>query len=358
MKSFLDYLVEEKGKADKAKDLTDMMLHDNNEGVGIVAANMKKFHDHLLGKESNSHEFHTHYNGHHGIAFGKHPTNKQFFVSIPGENPNFTHEDIDVNHGHDAKVSNNLKTALTHLPKIMPKSGGVYHATVMHTKSDITSKDNHHHMTPHDTTYSAHKDTAHGKKMKAAHIGIAVTHHEKNGEVMPLDKKTRVSFEDHPDVHHINTSIKANPANYSPQKQKEFLTHYGLATTKYRTMDPGALDSIKGHEVQIGKHINKMNKDGVKASADTYIDHLTNKYQDGAKPEKYNDLAKTVFDNKNHFQKIIDFHQHLNDAKHTLLDVASVNEPFMHSKKGAPAEPMHILSVDKNGKIVKFGRNR
>jgi hypothetical protein len=368
MKNFLNFLSEEnKPSKNDIKDVASLPLHHNNEGVAAAAETFKRLHDHLLGKESST-QFHVDRPSSHEVVFGNHPSNKQFFVSSPNGNPNFSHEDIEANHG-GTETEGVMKHAIDNLSKILPRKGGVFHGKVLHNKDSVTSKNGFHNTTPGQITYSAHKDSKEGKKMKNSNIGIIIHSHEKNGEIIPVDKRTRETFNDHPDVNNIDPNIKANSSNYSAAKQKEFLTHYGLATSKYKSMKPESLDIINGHEKSIEKHLDDMAKTNLQANADTYIDHLTNKYSrksDNARDnitkdnsnQNYSKKAQQVFDNKDHFAKAIDLHQHLNSAKHSLMDIVSLNEPFIHSKRGIPTEPQTIVAIDKNGQMTKMGRNK
>ncbi len=62
------------------------------------------------------------------VAVGTNPENGRFFVATKSafnKNPkiNYTHEDIEKNHGHAPGLVEKLKAALTHLPKSTPKKG-------------------------------------------------------------------------------------------------------------------------------------------------------------------------------------------------------------------------------------------
>ena len=74
------------------------------------------------------------YDGSPSIVFGHHPATGQFFVSTKSafnKEPkiNYTHEDIENNHGHAPGLVSNLKKALDHLPKITPKTGVFLHCS-------------------------------------------------------------------------------------------------------------------------------------------------------------------------------------------------------------------------------------
>ena len=81
----------------------------------------------------------TKYDGSPSIVFGTHPETGRFFVaskSAFNKDPkiNYTPEDIERNHGHAPGLVEKLKGALEHLPKIMPRNGGVYQGDLMYKK--------------------------------------------------------------------------------------------------------------------------------------------------------------------------------------------------------------------------------
>ena len=90
------------------------------------------------------------------IVFGHHPATGQFFVSTKSafnKEPkiNYTHEDIENNHGHAPGLVSNLKKALDHLPKITPKTG-VFQGDLMHHAGSVEKEGSKLHFKPNTIT--------------------------------------------------------------------------------------------------------------------------------------------------------------------------------------------------------------
>jgi hypothetical protein len=273
MINFKEFIAEqaEPAQGQKLKHLThleDQVIHNGHEGVGIAAQHLDDVHSMLMGKNTKT-AVSTKYDGAPSIVFGQHPETGQFFVaskSAFNKNPkiNYTPEDIERNHGHAPGLVEKLKSALQHLPKIMPKNGGVYQGDMMHTKPDIQKSKGMYHFTPNTITYSTPQDSAHGKAVKNSEMGIVVHTQYGGGKnlgsmsAMPVDAKTRASFVHHPDVHNIDPTIDVNPSNYTPEEQREFLNHKEAARIAYGKMKPEAMEALAGHGISLETHINRM----------------------------------------------------------------------------------------------------
>ena len=374
---FSNYIVEEdQGK--KLKHLThleDNVLHGGHEGVGIAAQHLEDVHNKLLGK-NNSTMVTTKYDGSPSIVFGTHPETGKFFVaskSAFNKDPkiNYTPEDIEKNHGHAPGLVEKLKGALEHLPKIMPRKGGVYQGDLMYTKGDVQEKNGMRSVTPNTITYSAPNDSEHGQTMKNAELGVVVHTKYSGGKKLEnmgadaLDEKTRASFKQHPDVHNIDPTIDVNPQNYTPEEQQAFLNHSANVRRSYAGMKPEAMDAIEGHGTGLEMHVNKMVREGGKPSVEGYMSDLADRAKKdidkvktpAAKERKIQEhakLAKQVTDNLPHFKKALEVHGHLQAAKNVLTNVMAKNNPFMHTIGGEATGPEGAVAVDKKGNMTKF----
>lgn len=361
MKNFFEFLLEETKSKNEMGDITHLMIHNNHDGVGKIDEVLNHLKDNLIGKKTST-EFHHHYEGSPPISFGMHPENKKFFVSVRGGNPNFSHEDVDANHPLAPMLASNLKTALDHLHKIMPKTGGVFHGAIMHTKDDVSTKKGHHHVTPYDETYSVPSESAEGKKLKNSKIGLIIHSIEKNGQILPLDNKRRKNFKEHPDVNHIDPNIKSNSPNFPPNKQKEFFEHMENARKIYSSMKPESLDSLKGHENLLENHLENLYESGGEPSFETYSKHLSDLYKNRvenaldskkeSRNKKYSELAESLHDNKPHFDKAIKLHGAFQKAKKVLLDASALNESFKRSN-----QHKRILALSKDGQLHQLKNN-
>ena len=379
MKSFKEYILEEtqpEGKALKhLTHLEDLHIHGGHAGVGQAAQHLDDVHNLLMGKRSPIHVS-TKYDGAPSIVFGHHPETGKFFVaskSAFNKNPkiNYTPEDIERNHGHAPGLVEKLKSALEHLPKIMPKSGGVYQGDMMYTKPDVQKKGGMYHFTPNTITYSTPQDSEHGRDIKNSQMGVVVHTKYSGGKDLgsmsagPLDSKSRASFRRHPDVHNIDPTIHVNPANYTPEEKREFMNHKEAARRSYSTMKPEAEDALAGHGINLEAHINQKIREGGTPSVEGYMDHLQNKHNKeleklkseagrNKKAQQHAAVMQHIVNNKEHFKKALDLHGHLQNAKNVLTRVMAKNSPFMHSIGGEATGPEGAVAVDKQGNMSKF----
>jgi len=384
MKSFAEFLKEEadkpatnpkKGKLTHLPHLDDEVIHGGNEGVGRADQFLSDAHDHLLGKDTDTH-FSTKYDGSPSIVYGIHPKSGKFFVATKSafnKDPkiNYTDEDIEKNHGHAPGLVTKLKEALHHLPKIMPKSGGVFQGDLMYGKGDVQTKGGQHNFTPNTITYSTPADSAEGRRISNSKIGV-VTHTEYKGKgdlenmkAGPLDAKRRSQFQQHPDVNNIDPSEQVNPANYTPKEQADFEQHREAARQLYKRMKPDSLDSLAGHGVDLEAHVNNMIKTGGKPSVEGYMQHLTNKHEKAiaklktpAAREKlmqsHADDIGHITQHKKDFQQALELHHHLQKAKDVLTHVMAKNNHFGHSIAGEATSPEGAVAVNKDGDMTKF----
>lgn len=372
--TFLTEETDESGSGKKLKHLThleDMPIHGGHEGVSAAGEMLDNAHKALLGKKTETH-ISTKYDGAPSIVFGYHPKNGRFFVaskSAFNKNPkiNYTDKDVDDNHGHAPGLAEKLKHALQHLPKIAPKNG-VYQGDVMHSgKKDVTSDKGQFHFQPNTVKYSVDRDTHHGQAIRHAKFGLVVHTKYKGKQLEDMEATPHVdreNFSHHPDVHNIDPTVKFDSSKYTPDKQKEFMNHMENAKKTYSKMKPEAFDAIKGHEVDLEGHVNDMVRKDGKPSHEGYMNHITAKHQkeidklksEAGKEKKRQALAKKlqhVQDNKEHINKVLELHHHLQKAKNTLTSVMSQHSDFEHSIAGQKTGPEGFVAHNK-GNMAKF----
>ena len=382
MINFKEYLLEAaaaapapKGKA--LKHLThveDNVLYGGHDGVALADKHLRGLHDMLMGRKSSLHVS-TKYDGAPSIVFGKHPKTGQFFVATKGafnKTPKiaYTHEDIDRHYGHAPGRAAKMHVALEHLPKIMPREGGIYQGDLMHTPEDVKSEKGVSSITPNTITYSAPNGSAEATNMKKK-LGIVVhTQYKGRGDIQdmnagPLDAKQRAKFNDHPDVNNIDPSVTTNPSNYTAQEQNEFHNHMENARQVYSRMKPEAMDALSGHGMDLEAHINDQIRKGGAPSVDGYKDFLTARHQKeisklktqksiDAKSKAHDALLQHITENKDHFQKALELHNHLQSAKNVLVGVMAKNNPYGHSVGGTPTQPEGAVVADKQGNMSKM----
>jgi len=380
MLTFRNFLIENEESATgkpltHLRHLEDNILYDGHEGVGRASKFLEDMHNHLLGKKTSTH-ISTKYDGAPSIVYGTHPETGKFFVaskSAFNKNPkiNYTNEDIERNHGHAPGLVSKLKEALYHLPKIMPKTGGVFQGDMMHGKGDIKKNGGKISFTPNTITYSTDKNSAEGRKATNSKIGF-VTHTEYKGKgslqnmhASALSPERRAEFQHHPDVNDIDPTEKANTSNYTPEEQKKFAIHKEAIRKAYQSMKPEAFEAIHGHEAALESHVNDQVRKGGKPSTEGYMNFLKDRHEkeisklktQAAIDRKKQDFSKKldhVNANKEHFKKILDLHHHFQEAKNILTGVMAKNSKFENSINGKPTSPEGAVAVDKEGNMTKF----
>lgn len=369
-----------KGKVLKhLRHVEDYAIHGGHEGVQIADEHLRGLHDMLLGKNARGMHASTKYDGAPSIVFGQHPQTGQFFVaskSAFNKDPkiNYSDEDIERNHGHAPGLVEKLKHALRHLPGIMPKSGGVFQGDLMHTEGDAVTRNGMTSVTPNTLTYSAPSKSVEGRNMEKK-LGIVVHtkyKHTANGgrggldsmDAQPLDPKTRAAFKEHPDVNNIDPTIDINPSHYTPEEQKAFLNHMEKAKRIYSSMKPESMDALAGHGEQLEAHVNAMVRSGGTPSTQGYIDHLTARHMkdlekvktDASKQKRiqaHADLMAHISNNREHFDKALQLHGHLQNAKNVLVRVLNKNNTYDHSVAGEGTGSEGTVVYDKAGNASK-----
>ena len=223
----------------------------------------------------------------------------------------------------------------------MPRNGGVYQGDLMHTEGDAEDKDGMTSVTPNTITYGAPSDSEEGKAMKRK-LGIVIHTQNALKDARPLDDKTRASFEQSSDVNNIDPTMKINPENYTEDERKQFLTHMHAARKTYASMKPEAMDALNGHSVHLQAHINNMIRTDGTPSVDGYIQHLTDRHNKDLEKTKtpaarerkaaaHAAVLDHIMQNREHFDKALQLHNHLTNAKNVLVNVMEKNAPYAHS---------------------------
>lgn len=338
---FQTFLKESTENPKKINDVADHFL-DGHDAVQAVSKNIENMHKNLLGKKQPM-DFHTHYTG-TPVEFGTDKTGN-FYVAHQGKQ-NYSFSDVAKNHKKDPELSHKLSTALEELPKILPRKGGVYAGDIIHTKNNRNIKDNQIHLNNDNKTYSINSNGSEGKKIKNSNIGITI--HTNVSKGTPVSSKDFEMFSNHPDVHVLDSRIRGDVKHYPLDKQKEFLTHYNLANDSYKGMRENIFDDLSGHTEHIRNYIKGSRTNGEEPSHEGYVEYSKN-----VSP---NHLEQAI-NMKHHLKKVFQMHNHLNNAKNVLMDIANKNEPYSHKENDEIKPLQRIIGVDKNGEMVKFEKH-
>lgn len=367
MTTFKDFLSEEANE-EKLKHLEhaeDHVIHGGQAGFSHAYHNLKDVHDRLTGKE-NATKVTMKYDGSPSVIFGTNPENGRFFVATKSafnKNPkiNYTPEDIEKNHGHAPGLVEKLKAALEHLPKTTPKKG-VFQGDIMHTKGDVKTHGSKVKFTPNTITYSADKNSEHGKAALNSQIGVAV-HTAYKGKTLQ-DMKAQYApelntFKNHKDVHLISTEHPLDQMNYDPKDQQKFAKHMKAAAMLHKATKEDTFNAVAHHQLPLKTYINSTIRHGTNPSISGYVQHLTAAHQkkidsvksDKAKAQK-TALAQAdlqhVQTNRQGFNRVLQMHRHLQKAKNVLVNTLSSNSEFEHSINGKKAKPEGFVAVRHN----------
>lgn len=367
MTTFKDFLTEEASE-EKLKHLEhaeDHVINAGAEGFSHAYHNLKDVHDKLSGKK-NATRVTMKYDGSPSVIFGRNPENGKFFVaskSAFNKNPkiNYTPEDIEQNHGHAPGLVEKLKAALHHLPKVTPKKG-VFQGDIMHTPNDVHQSGDKVHFTPNTITYSADKNSPHGKAALRSKIGVAVhtKYNGKNLEDMKAEYAPNLDeFGLHKDVHLISTEHDLSNIDYKPQQQAKFVKHMAAAANLHSKTGPETHEAIAGHRLPLKTYINHTVRTGTKPNVDEFMAHLAKAHQKkidavktaGAKASKTAAMKQDIShiqNNRQHFERVLQLHHHLQKAKDVLANTLSSHSEFGHSINGKKSKPEGFVVVRHN----------
>lgn len=374
MKTFNNFIIESAQEEEKQlkhlEHLEDHPINAGHEGTMHALQNLVDVHRKLRGRENKT-KITMKYDGSPSVIFGHHPETGKFFVaskSVFNKNPklNYTPEDIEKNHGHAPGLVEKLKAALEHLPKVSPPRG-VYQGDIMHTRDEIHEGPRKISFTPNTITYSANKGSKHGKAALASKVGVAVhtAYRGDNLQSMEAQYAPDLShFGNHSDVHLISTEHNLDHVKYPKEQQEHFNTHLKAAMKAARKMGPEGHEAVSGHIIPLKTYINHTIRTGTHPSVDGFMEHYKNSHQkkiDAVKTQKSKD-AKTVemqrslqdvLDNKQHFQNVLNLHNHLQKAKDTLTHALSTTSEFDHHIRGVKSKPEGFVVV-RNNRPTKF----
>ena len=235
MLTFKSFLIEE-AEGEKLKHIVhaeDRPLQHGSEGFKHAHSALMQAHNHIKAGDHSS-ALTMKYDGSPAVVFGHHPETGKFFVASKSAfnvNPkiNYTHKDIEKNHGHAPGLMNKLHASLNHLKKISPKTG-VYQGDLMFSDEDKKESKRGVSFTPNTITYTAKGDQA--EKIRNAKLGVIVhtQYHGKDIKSMKADPHPDLhNFSHHPDVWQKSANMDTRQVHYSDKDQEQFNKHMAAA---------------------------------------------------------------------------------------------------------------------------------
>ncbi len=225
------------------------------------------------------------------LVLGHHPENGKYFVaskSAFNKNPklNYTHADIEKNHGHAPGLVEKLKSALDHGHKILPKHG-VFQGDVLHSGTDVKHGKTSASFKPNTIEYTAHGDEA--EKVKKSKFGVAL-HTEYHGSTLSDMKaepiKDHSKFKSHTDVYSPSVAYKSTGKKMSSDDNQKFHEHLRKAGESHEKTN---YDHITPHQAHLNTYINSTVRSGETPNHEGYVAHvetIKNKAVGSVKTEK------------------------------------------------------------------------
>ena len=371
MKTFISFLKEE-AEAEGAKlkhihHAEDRPLMHGHEGFEHAHGALTQAHEHMKAGHKSS-GLTMKYDGSPSVVYGHHPESGKFFVaskSAFNKNPklNYTHEDIQKNHGHAPGLVDKLGAALKHLPKVAPKKG-VYQGDIMHSGDVEHHKSGNVSFKPNTITYTAKGDQA--KAHKEAKLGV-VTHTKYEGKDMASMKATpHVSdseFSKHKDVAHHTAEHDTSKISYPQKAQETFHKHMSAAKDIHDTHGAkmyAATEKHRGENSHMTTYINSTVKNDQVPSAKGFQEHIKSQGEKAAakvKTEKSQTAKRAeaaehvshVEANKEHYGNLFSMHHHLQQAKNTLVKHLETHEGgYEHHINDTKSKPEGFVVNHKN----------
>jgi hypothetical protein len=375
MLSFKDFLVENEEEGAKLKHIKhpEDRVFEGSNGYAHARGALHHAHDAIKSGEHST-NLTMKYDGSPSIVYGHHPENGKFFVaskSAFNKNPkiNYTHEDIEQNHGHAPGLVEKLKDSLDHLHKITPKKG-VYQGDLMFSGDDKKHNDNGSvSFTPNTIKYTAHGEQA--DKVKKAKLGV-VTHTQYHGNTL-----SSMKADPHPDLHNFKShdhvwsktpEHDTKNVHYSESDQAKFQKHMDAADKIHKAHKDTIYDSTAPHGGDSGHlatYINHTVRTGEKPSADGLQNHIAGKYEkqidklksDAGKARKHTELTSHlshIAGNSDHYNRLLKMHGHLQSAKNILTKTLNQHEGGLEHHIGDKRTNPEGFVIHHNGEPTKL----
>lgn len=257
---------------------------------------------------------------------------------------NYTHEDIERNHGHAPGLVHKLKALLDNAHKI---SGNNRHISgeFLFTHDEVEHHDGKVAFKP-NTIRNEVTHPSEVKKIKQAHIGVAVhSAFDKEGHRQPLQKGDVTS---HRDVYNMDLSA---PKIKSDSAAHQHLAHLA-STIRHTPREAFNYVSHPAIAAHFKTYINHTVRTGTHANTDDFIKHVHSQMQkdiDKVKTEK-SKAAKTELQqaavhglqmNKHHLDAAFKVHHATVAAKNHIVD--------MIDKADSKSKVKHYLENEHGG---------
>ena len=371
MKTFLQYITEQAEVDGKLKHLTHLEDHhidDGKAGFEHAVSALHKTKAHIeSGKQDSS--LTEKIDGAPSVVLGHHPENGKVFVaskSAFNKDPkiNYTHADIEKNHGHAPGLVEKLKSALDHAHKVLPKTG-VFQGDILHAGAgDMKHGKGKVSIKPNTITYTA--KGAEAEKLKKSKFGMAL-HTEYHGKTLDDMKAAPITdhskFKHHEDVYNLPVAYKGSGKNLSKSNEDKFHKHVAAATELHNKTN---YDHVTPHKEHLNTYINQTVRSGETPTHEGLLKHLEarkEKAVGSVKTEKSKQAKAATHDviigsasgeHKESLTHALNTHKHIQTAKDILVKHMDDSHAGLESSiNGKKVGPEGYVS-NHNGKTSKF----
>jgi hypothetical protein len=325
---------------------------DGNEG-------MRYAHHHLKRAAEGDATITKKIDGSPSFQMKKHPDGK-FGVKYKGAGAsyNYSHEDIERQHGHKRYLAEPLHALLSHGHKILPHGEGEYQGDFMSTPK--TRHEDHRGIghKPNTIDYRVHSGSEEGKRLKRSKVSFALfSRLHPSGGVSPIHDRT--GFRSHPDVHWHSHLL--NPGERRPDPEHRALAHDHLRAAKH-LIDSHDDSHIGGHQAHLRAYVHSTVSSGARTSTKGYAKFIKDKHDkeiekvktEKSKQEKMakrDDALAHIAKHKKAFDATFEAHHHLQQAAN---HIARGIRGYPHTMKGDIGDEgyVHYDEANRPSKIV------
>lgn len=280
---------------------------------------------------------------------------------------NFTEEDIDRNHGKTPGLADTLKHVLKHAQGLVQDNKAVQGDLIYtHNPNRPTN------MEPQSNGTTTHNvpnriGIMHAGPPKAMGIALHTEYDEHGIARSGISPKT---IRHKKEVFVADTSFKVNPQHYDPKQQQTVEKHLANAEQLLKSY-PQHFEVPSEHKDHLLTYMNSLS-DGLKPgeirkpNIDDYIQHLANKgmkeaekvkteKSKQAKIDKFAEMGKDVRRNRQQFNTLFKFHDHMHGVTQGLMSTLALNKAsnFVTDIDGQQSTDEGVVVADKRtGQIM------
>jgi hypothetical protein len=243
-----------------------------------------------------------------------------------GSKYNYSHEDIEKQHGAKPYLAEPLKAILAHAHKVLPNREFEGQGGFMSTPETREVKGGKVAHTPNTIQYAVGRNTPEGKRLEKSKVSMTI-HTElkgRNRRATPILDQSE--FGSHPDVHMVDHIVGDNDKKLTPEQRRPIMQHIANAQ---RLMRGHSYDHLAGHEVSLRTYMNSTLDTGEKPTVQGYVRHIGSRLEKeigkvktekakSAKAAARNAALAHIQKNKTAFQRTLDIHHHYQQATNLL----------------------------------------